>query len=91
MTLDADPIESIKEILPLAESFCKSVLHHLKTTTNLQEVPITVKKQLDFDEKTIFEVLGDFSYELGFDACIEIGSGCTDKRNLWCRASLYDQ
>lgn len=50
MTLDAEPIESIKEILPLAESFCKAVLHHLKTTTNLQEVPITVKKQFDFDE-----------------------------------------
>ena len=55
MTLDTKSIESIREILPLAESFCKSVLHHLKTTTNLQEVPITVKKQLDFDENRISE------------------------------------
>ena len=55
MTLDAKFMESIKEILPLAESFCKSVLHYLKTTTNLLEVPIIVKKQVDFNENKIVE------------------------------------
>ena len=53
MTLDAEPIKSIEEIMPLAESFCKAVLHHLKMTTNLQEVPITVKEQFDFNENSI--------------------------------------
>ena len=47
MILDTETIETINEILPLAESFCLSVLQYLERTTSLREVPMTIQEQYD--------------------------------------------
>ena len=50
MILDTETIETINEILPLAESFCLSVLQYLERTTSLREVPMTIQEQYDFGD-----------------------------------------